>query len=61
MEKFLFEKRILKIICLLVMVGILCVTPKLEVQAAAVDDSGIVGETGQCPDPGRVIAIEYCK
>ena len=45
MEKFLFEKRILKIICLLVMVGILCVTPKLEVQAAAVDDSGIVGET----------------
>ena len=41
MEKFLFEK----IICLLVMVGILCVTPKLEVQAAAVDDSGIVGET----------------
>ena len=27
------------------MVGILCVTPKLEVQAAAVDDSGIVGET----------------
>ena len=39
MEKFLFEKRILKIICLLVMVGILCVTPKLEVQAAAVDDS----------------------
>ncbi len=45
MEKFLFEKRILKIICLLVMVGILCVTPKLDVQAAAVDDSGIVGET----------------
>lgn len=45
MEKFLFEKRILKIICLLVMVGILCVTPKLKVQAAAVDDSGIVGET----------------
>ena len=45
MEKFLFEKRILKIICLLVMVGILCVTPKLEVQAAAVDDFGIVGET----------------
>ena len=27
------------------MVGILCVTPKLEVQATAVDDSGIVGET----------------
>ncbi len=47
MEKFLFEKRILKIICLLVMVGILCVTPKLEVQAAAVDDSGIVGETDE--------------
>lgn len=45
MEKFLFEKRILKIICLLVMVGILCVTPKLEVQAAAVDDSGLAGET----------------
>lgn len=29
------------------MVGILCVTPKLEVQAAAVDDSGIVGETDE--------------
>ncbi len=41
MEKFSF----IKIVCLLMMVGILCVTPQLEVQAAALDDSGLAGET----------------
>lgn len=43
--KKLFIKRIIKIICLLFMVGILCVTPQLEVQAAEVDDLGLAGET----------------
>lgn len=35
----------LKIICLLFMVGILCVTLPLEVQASSVDDVGLAGET----------------
>ena len=35
----------LKIICLLFMVGILCVTLPLEVQASSVDDVGMAGET----------------
>ena len=43
MKKFLLIKR--KIVCLLLMVGILCVSPQLEVQAAAVEDSGLAGET----------------
>lgn len=34
-----------KIICLLFMVGILCVTLPLEVQASSVDDAGLAGET----------------
>ena len=51
MRKFLFDiraayavesplsgKRIIKMVCLLVMVGILCVTPRLSVQAASLDD-----------------------
>lgn len=35
----------IKIICLLFMVGILCVTLPLEVRASSVDDAGLAGET----------------
>ena len=57
-KKILFLKRISKtpdirlgrsflcfLICLLFMVGILCVSPQLKVQAASLDDSGLAGET----------------
>lgn len=58
MEKFLLDiravsrvhcpllgKRIIKMVCLLMMVGILCVTPGLLAQAASLDDSDLAGET----------------
>ncbi len=44
-ESPLSGKRIIKMVCLLVMVGILCVTPRLSVQAASLDDSDLAGET----------------
>lgn len=37
-------KKIIKIICLLVMVGILCVIPRTDVKAASLD-STLAGET----------------
>ncbi len=43
MKKDFADKRIIKLICLLMTVGILCIIPRLDVQATV--DGGVTGET----------------
>ena len=43
MKKDFADKRIIKLICLLMTVGILCIIPRLDVQATV--DGAVTGET----------------
>lgn len=44
MKKYFADKGIIKLICLLMTVGILCIIPRLNVQATTVDDA-VTGDT----------------